>query len=62
MQWVFTLTLCVFCWDVKEPYGLGTFLRTIHGWGEEVKLMVIDGQGGGIGATIIKGLRQSIGN
>jgi hypothetical protein len=27
-----------------------------------VKLMVIDGQGGGIGATVIKGLRESIGN
>lgn len=30
--------------------------------GEAVRLMVIDGQGGGIGATIIKGLRESIGN
>jgi hypothetical protein len=27
-----------------------------------VKLMVMDGQGGGIGATIIKGLRVSVGN
>jgi hypothetical protein len=27
-----------------------------------VKLMVMDGQGGGIGATIIKGLRASVGN
>ena len=27
-----------------------------------MKLMVMDGQGGGIGATIIKGLRTSIGN
>ncbi len=27
-----------------------------------MKLMVIDGQGGGIGATVIKGLRESIGN
>ncbi|MBW1783252.1 MAG: DUF3842 family protein [Deltaproteobacteria bacterium] len=26
-----------------------------------MKLMVMDGQGGGIGATVIKGLRQSIG-
>jgi hypothetical protein len=30
--------------------------------GEKVKIMVIDGQGGGIGATIIKGLRGSVGN
>jgi hypothetical protein len=30
--------------------------------GEAVRLMVIDGQGGGIGATVIKGLRESIGN
>ena len=37
-------------------------MGTIHGWGEEVKLMVIDGQGGGIGATIIRGLRESVGN
>ena len=27
-----------------------------------MKIMVIDGQGGGIGATIIKGLRESVGN
>ena len=27
-----------------------------------MKLMVMDGQGGGIGATIIKGLRASVGN
>lgn len=27
-----------------------------------MKLMVMDGQGGGIGAAIIKGLRESIGN
>lgn len=27
-----------------------------------MKLMVMDGQGGGIGATIIKGLRVSVGN
>jgi len=27
-----------------------------------VKLMVMDGQGGGIGAAIIKGLRASVGN
>jgi hypothetical protein len=27
-----------------------------------VKIMVIDGQGGGIGATVIKGLRESVGN
>ena len=27
-----------------------------------MKLMVMDGQGGGIGATIIKGLRASMGN
>lgn len=27
-----------------------------------MKLMVMDGQGGGIGATIIKGLRGSVGN
>jgi len=27
-----------------------------------VKIMVIDGQGGGIGATVIKGLRESMGN
>jgi uncharacterized protein DUF3842 len=27
-----------------------------------VKLMVMDGQGGGIGATVIKGLRASVGN
>jgi len=27
-----------------------------------VRVMVMDGQGGGIGATIIKGLRQSLGN
>jgi hypothetical protein len=26
-----------------------------------MKLMVMDGQGGGIGAAVIKGLRQSIG-
>ena len=30
--------------------------------GERVRVMVMDGQGGGIGATIIKGLRQSLGN
>ena len=30
--------------------------------GDIVKVMVIDGQGGGIGATIIKGLRESVGN
>jgi hypothetical protein len=30
--------------------------------GEKVKIMIIDGQGGGIGATIIKGLRESVGN
>ncbi len=28
---------------------------------ETLKLAVVDGQGGGIGATIIKGIRQSIG-
>ncbi len=27
-----------------------------------MRVMVMDGQGGGIGATIIKGLRQSLGN
>lgn len=27
-----------------------------------MKIMVIDGQGGGIGATVIKGLRESMGN
>ena len=27
-----------------------------------MKLMVMDGQGGGIGAAIIKGLRESVGN
>jgi hypothetical protein len=27
-----------------------------------MRLMVIDGQGGGIGATVIKGLRESIGD
>ncbi len=27
-----------------------------------MKIMVVDGQGGGIGATIIKGLRESMGN
>lgn len=27
-----------------------------------MKIMVIDGQGGGIGATIIKGLREYVGN
>jgi len=27
-----------------------------------VRLIVMDGQGGGIGATIIKGLRESLGN
>ena len=27
-----------------------------------MKLMIMDGQGGGIGAAIIKGLRESIGN
>lgn len=27
-----------------------------------MKIMVIDGQGGGIGATVIKGLRESVGN
>ena len=27
-----------------------------------MKLMVMDGQGGGIGGTIIKGLRESVGN
>jgi hypothetical protein len=27
-----------------------------------VRVMVMDGQGGGIGATIIKGLRESVGN
>jgi len=27
-----------------------------------VKIMVIDGQGGGIGAAVIKGLRESVGN
>ena len=30
--------------------------------GERMRVMVMDGQGGGIGATIIKGLRQSLGN
>jgi len=30
--------------------------------GDAVKLMVIDGQGGGIGATVIKGLREAIGD
>ena len=30
--------------------------------GEAVKIMVMDGQGGGIGAAIIKGLRESVGN
>jgi hypothetical protein len=30
--------------------------------GENVRIMVMDGQGGGIGATIIKGLRESLGN
>ena len=29
---------------------------------QAVKLMVIDGQGGGIGAAIIKGLREAVGN
>ena len=27
-----------------------------------MKIMVIDGQGGGIGAAVIKGLRESVGN
>jgi len=27
-----------------------------------MKIMVIDGQGGGIGATVIKGLREAVGN
>ena len=31
-------------------------------YGEAMKLMVMDGQGGGIGAAIIKGLRESVGN
>ncbi len=30
--------------------------------GDIVKLMIMDGQGGGIGAAIIKGLRAAIGN
>ena len=30
--------------------------------GGTVKTMVMDGQGGGIGGTIIKGLRESVGN
>jgi hypothetical protein len=30
--------------------------------GGTVKAMVMDGQGGGIGGTIIKGLRESVGN
>ena len=30
--------------------------------GDILKVMVIDGQGGGIGASIIKGLRESVGN
>jgi hypothetical protein len=30
--------------------------------GDTVKIMVMDGQGGGIGGTIIKGLRESVGN
>ena len=30
--------------------------------GDTVKIMVMDGQGGGIGGAIIKGLRESIGN
>jgi len=30
--------------------------------GKTLIIMVMDGQGGGIGATIIKGLRQSVGN
>jgi len=37
-------------------------MSMIHRRGEEVRLMVIDGQGGGIGSTIIRGLRESIGN
>ena len=37
-------------------------MSMIHRRGEEVRLMVIDGQGGGIGATIIRGLRESVGN
>jgi hypothetical protein len=32
------------------------------GRGETVKLMVMDGQGGGIGASIIKGIREFLGN
>jgi hypothetical protein len=39
-----------------------TALSITNCLGEAVRLMVIDGQGGGIGATIIKGLRESIGN
>jgi hypothetical protein len=30
--------------------------------GEIVRVMVMDGQGGGIGATIIKGIREAMGN
>lgn len=30
--------------------------------GDNVKIMILDGQGGGIGAAVIKGLRESVGN
>jgi len=30
--------------------------------GDNVKMMIMDGQGGGIGAAVIKGLRESVGN
>jgi hypothetical protein len=45
-----------------NSYPMRTALSITNCLGEAVRLMVIDGQGGGIGATIIKGLRESIGN
>ena len=41
---------------MKLPHAL------IFSGDEAVKLMVMDGQGGGIGVAIIKGLRLSVGN
>ena len=41
----------LFCWQVLD-------LERI----DYMRIMVVDGQGGGIGAAIIKGIRDSIGN